>query len=559
MKTRASAVTAALVLIAARACALAPDEVLVVANATHADSTALARFYAAKRGIDARNVVLIKTTGATEVSRAKYDAEIRDPIRRAIIDRKLKDKIRCLCLLWGVPVRVKAPEDSADRKAQAAVRIAATRMHYRLAVDYKMLGTVGRTFPKPRTTGLKPAAALFAASMPAPTKPLMSVKKLAEDIHRLLALKQIDLEKTRDPARRAIASRQLMAMQLELRGLHGLIDHIRDSRPAAAPEVKDLRKQLADAERRLAEIRSARSGTASLKEMLDLMAQTDGLLAAAAYAEKLTARVKKIAHIVKSEAAVDSELALLWREGHSLRGPAPNPLHWRSRPPAGAAKAPALMAARIDGPTRADAMRIIKASLAVEATGLTGVFYIDAGGPSRLPAKVRMQYDERLRSLHRFLGARTKLKTVLDEKPTVFRPDTCPYAALYVGWYSLKKYVPAFMWKPGSVGWHVASWEAVHLRDPASNEWCVKMIQNGVAATLGAVSEPLLVHFPPPEEFFPLLLTGRYTVAECYWRTVPAASWQMTLIADPLYNPFKANPQVDPAALPPKLAPRLVP
>jgi hypothetical protein len=76
-----------------------------------------------------------------------------------------------------------------------------------------------------------------------------------------------------------------------------------------------------------------------------------------------------------------------------------------------------------------------------------------------------------------------------------------------------------------------------------------------VAATAGAVDEPLLMAFPAPEEFYPLLLTGKYTIAECYWRTTPKASWQLTLIADPLYNPFKKNPQVLLKHLPPGLAP----
>ena len=172
-----------------------------------------------------------------------------------------------------------------------------------------------------------------------------------------------------------------------------------------------------------------------------------------------------------------------------------------------------------------------------------------------MPAPARTQFDARLLKLDAFARAHTKLRVVLDSKPTVFPPDSCPRAALYVGWYSLQKYVPAFSWAPGAVGVHVASWEAVHLRDPQSQEWCVKMIQNGVAATLGAVSEPLLNHFPNPEEFFPLVLTGKYTMAEVYWRTIPAASWQVILLADPLYIPFKMNPQVKETDLPPGLAP----
>jgi uncharacterized protein (TIGR03790 family) len=186
--------------------------------------------------------------------------------------------------------------------------------------------------------------------------------------------------------------------------------------------------------------------------------------------------------------------------------------------------------------------------LVAEKTGLKGNFYIDSGG--MVP-----QYDSHLRALDSFVKTNTKIKTVMDTKRSVFQPDACPDAALYVGWYSLQKYVAAFTWAPGAVGWHIASFEAMHLRDPNSMEWCVKLIQNGVAATIGAVSEPTLSAFPMPEEFFPMLLTGKYTLAECYWRTVPHASWKMTLIGDPLYNPFAADPQVGLDKLPPGLAP----
>ena len=81
------------------------------------------------------------------------------------------------------------------------------------------------------------------------------------------------------------------------------------------------------------------------------------------------------------------------------------------------------------------------------------------------------------------------------------------------------------------------------------------MISAGVAATIGPVDEPFLAAFPLPDEFFPLLLTGQYTLAECYWRTVPFTSWQMILVGDPLYKPFAANPQFDVRTLPPGLAP----
>ena len=126
---------------------------------------------------------------------------------------------------------------------------------------------------------------------------------------------------------------------------------------------------------------------------------------------------------------------------------------------------------------------------------------------------------------------------------------------MYIGWYSLEKYVPAFAFRQGAVAYHVASYEAMKLRNPNSNQWCPKLIQNGVVATIGAVNEPLLNNFPDHAQFFLLLLTGEFTIVECYWRTIPAASCQMTLIADPLYNPFAANPQVSADTLPAGLAP----
>ena len=213
---------------------------------------------------------------------------------------------------------------------------------------------------------------------------------------------------------------------------------------------------------------------------------------------------------------MDSELALLWEDGARLRGPLPNPMNWRlassmTRP----ANLPGrvVMTARVDGPTPRDALRIIKDSVEAEKSGVKGKFYIDAGGKYE-------RYDVNLEKLAELVRKTTKIPVVLDKKKTLFARGSCPDAALYVGWYSLQRYIPAFTWVRGSVGWHVASLEAVHLRVPASDEWCVKMIQNGVAATIGAVSEPYLGAFPLPQDFFALLLTGCELETYPRWRSL---------------------------------------
>ena len=126
----------------------------------------------------------------------------------------------------------------------------------------------------------------------------------------------------------------------------------------------------------------------------------------------------------------------------------------------------------------------------------------------------------------------------------MFGPGDCPGAALYCGWYSLTKYVDAFDFVPGAVAVHIASFELVSLRDDSKGYWCKELLKDGVAATFGATEEPYLESFPLPSEFFTRLLTGRFTIVEAYSETKPFNSWRLSLLADPLYTPFKANPQL---------------
>ena len=52
------------------------------------------------------------------------------------------------------------------------------------------------------------------------------------------------------------------------------------------------------------------------------------------------------------------------------------------------------------------------------------------------------------------------------------------------------------------------------------------------------MAEPYLHSFPEPRAFFGELYEGRCLV-EAYYRTKPFNSWQLLLVGDPLYIPFK--------------------
>jgi uncharacterized protein (TIGR03790 family) len=131
-----------------------------------------------------------------------------------------------------------------------------------------------------------------------------------------------------------------------------------------------------------------------------------------------------------------------------------------------------------------------------------------------------------------------RMPVVLDDKQELFKEGECPDAALYCGWYRLAHYVDAFGWQKGAVGYHIASSECSTLKQKNSQVWCKMMLEKGVAATVGPVSEPYVQAFPVPEVFFGLLVKGDLSLAECYTVSLPFLSWQMVLIGDPLYHPF---------------------
>jgi len=198
------------------------------------------------------------------------------------------------------------------------------------------------------------------------------------------------------------------------------------------------------------------------------------------------------------------------------------------------------MVSRLDGPDPAVVRRIITDSLFVEARGLRGKAYFDARWkmPAARPESGYALYDYSIHQAARIIRKSGLMPVVMDDAQALFRKGQCPEAALYCGWYSLGKYVDAFSWRRGAVGYHIASAECTTLRSPKSRVWCKMMLEKGAAATLGPVYEPYVQAFPLPEIFFSLLTDGYLTLAECYLVSLPYLSWQMVLVGDPLYRPF---------------------
>jgi len=237
----------------------------------------------------------------------------------------------------------------------------------------------------------------------------------------------------------------------------------------------------------------------------------------------------------ETNASVDSELSMVLFGDYELYRWQPNELKNSAR----GLNFNTLMVSRLDGPGENIAIGLVDKAISAEKTGLKGIAYVDSRGIADDKKPYSPGYfDQSLRDLASLIELRTTIAVKQEQTEKLFAPGTCPRTAIYCGWYSLKKYIDAFDFVNGAIGYHIASLEAADLRDPNSSQWCPAMLRDGITATLGAVAEPYLHTFPEPKAFFLELLNGRCLV-EAYYHTKPFNSWQLVLIGDPLYKPFK--------------------
>ena len=389
--------------------ALEPEEILVIANKNSHKSIDTAKYYLSKRKIPPDNLVEVEVADKETCSRTDYNAEVVTPVRRYLEKNGSVRHIRCLVLMYGIPLKVASPVIRAEEKEEIRAL-------------------------KKRKNVLK-----------------NQLKKIGEENKKVR---------------------------------------------------NDLKKELNEVNKKIAKL-----------------------------------------GIQDQRASLDSEIALVFEKDYPLSGWIFNPYYLgfknKTLP---IKKEHVLMVSRLDGPDVKTVKRIIDDSIKTEEKGLSGIAYFDARWPDPGHKKLSAYalYD---RSIHLASGRVKKsrrLPVVLDEKQDLFKPGACPDAALYCGWYSLANYVDAFQWKSGSIGYHIASSECSTLKQKNSNVWCKKMLEKGVAATIGPVSEPYVNAFPLPELFFGLLVDGNLTLAECYLISIPYLSWKMVLVGDPLYRPFKA-------------------
>ncbi len=513
---------------------LRPNELVLVYNNSSTDSVELADHYAEVRQVPRNRMLGLPMPLEESINADAYD-ELAGRIRAFVESLPNGEKARCLVTFHGVPLKVedRVPTEIEKQRRQALETLREKTRDHLLRLFGQMAKAAGK----------EPQAA--------EAEQLDSQELAAryQDLRKQL----ITRAELLDEKRRAQANQELLAYVEQAEGVPAALSLVRSSveransgnasgqrLPVEMSERFDAaEEQSRRVESQLAEIRAEGPMSDRYMQALSLLPRWRGLLGLYRWLDDdITSLTGKDSH-----AAFDSELSLVLWNAYSAYRSQPNLLNTRVAAKAQWKDPPeTLMVARIDAPTAAIARRMIDDAVAVEQTGLTGRCYIDARGLEGTDLYARFDWD--LLDLAEMVRSRTKIPVRVDTAEGVFPSGSCEDAALYCGWYSVEKYVPAFRFRPGAVGFHVASFELSSLRSTDKDYWCAGLLKDGVAATLGATSEPYLTAFPRPSRFFGLLLTGRYTLVECFYLSKPFNSWQLALIGDPLYRPFARNPHL---------------
>ncbi len=116
------------------------------------------------------------------------------------------------------------------------------------------------------------------------------------------------------------------------------------------------------------------------------------------------------------------------------------------------------------------------------------------------------------------------------------------------GWYGLA--TDAYRFVNGAVGAQLTSFTALTIRTPVDpnpllasvetkrwgGNWVPRMLEEGVTATWGAVTEPFANFYAPGGNVFDHLWSG-YNFAESFYIAQNTLNWVMTAVGDPLYAP----------------------
>ncbi len=244
-------------------------------------------------------------------------------------------------------------------------------------------------------------------------------------------------------------------------------------------------------------------------------------------------------------AAVDSELAAFYEDlhgrPHRLAGPLPNPFFAQRDAVFRHPDFPMYLVTRLTGYDFPDVRGIVDRALLAKNRGR---FVIDLKSADDAPG------NNWLRTAAVILPSN---RVVFDEPYLVLtnQSDVIAYASWGSNDPHRKQRDLGFRWLPGAIVTEYVSTNARTFREPPDSwtlgtwadprSWFAESpqsmtadyIHQGATGASGHVNEPWLEFTPRPDYLLPAYYRGR-TLAESYWMSIPALSWQNIAVGDPL-------------------------
>lgn len=508
---------------------LLPQHIAVVVNRSELESVNVGYHYAHQRGIPETHVLPLDLGPLKDaISRQSYEQDIVQPLRKVLGQRGLAGQIRTLVTVYGMPLIVQAPQPNQQELTWATE----AETHYKQALqDLEAL-----------TKQIAPDESLHNLPQAAPERVTALIQRIQRDVQE----RSRRLQEETDPQKIQAATQALRQILLRVGGRTTLRQALGNGPPVQDPRhQQELHKLQQDVQK----------GQAILDALLEAPSDvnrqrayrlTEALHGWRGRLRLATTEIETFRY-VNGDASLDSELSLLWVDPALYRvgGRRSNPLHYSLQPVMSSTSTslPILMVSRLDAPTPALARRLVDQAIATEQQGLSGTVYLDSRGlNSPGPPGSVGAYDKSLQDLAALFRRVTPYTVVLEEtERTLNTPGEAPAVAVYAGWYRLRAYEDVFTFNPGALGYHIASGEAMSVHDPKETGWCKNALERGITVTMGSTSEPYLDAFPPPADFFGLLLTGQYSLVEAYYLTNRYLSWRLVLFGDPLYNPWRGK------------------
>lgn len=457
---------------------LTAERVVVVSAANNAESREVAEAYCQFRNFPTDRILEFEFPAGVTLSRSAWEDQIRGQLADKIQTLDPEKKVTDVVLVFGTPLAVAAWEDDRELKHwEAYYQKSMDDGIRRMNLALKSLGELGGQEPVTVQLPINVAdlRLVFQTQIEAAQKGVAAKPATEQPAAAGVLQNQVQAAAGLFPFINSMQQQIQTAEGDALSNLQQQLQYLRGRSEILTQTIQYLERMPASFEREAT--------------MIALLEQGGGLLDVLTWLQ----RQMDLVQMNDSMASLDSELALLFWGEYRRIGIVPNFMNpaFEGSPLRNAYRT--LRVSRIDGPTAAVAKQLIDRTREAEAlTEIQGNVYLDLRGiQSGDPMLV--QTENWLKAVGEQLKTVGGLKVQLESSAKLYQSGECPDTLIYLGWYSLGKYIDCCKFKPGAIAYHLVPGDALRLRDGEQQGWCRSFLEAGATRVIGSVGEAVPV------------------------------------------------------------------